>query len=238
MAKGTCSIDGCERPVNARGWCGTHYARWRNNGDPLVVQRVARLENDAIRRQRQNAAKKRWRQRNPEAMAAARARWEAANPEIRRGYRRARKKMEPEVNRAYVQARRARKLATQVVPISAEQIRQRIAYYGGLCWMCGAEAEAIDHVKPLSAGGSHILCNLRPACSECNGRKGAKWPYPSSSRGLETAPTAGPPAHGSSIGTAAPSPNGTSSSASAGDPGSRRTQSPTRSRAPTPTSSS
>lgn len=37
MAKATCSIDGCEKPARARGWCPTHYSRWRVNGDPLVV---------------------------------------------------------------------------------------------------------------------------------------------------------------------------------------------------------
>jgi hypothetical protein len=32
----TCSIEGCEKPVKARGWCGNHYQLWRKNGDPLV----------------------------------------------------------------------------------------------------------------------------------------------------------------------------------------------------------
>jgi hypothetical protein len=31
----TCSIDGCDRPHVARGWCDTHYRRWLNHGDPL-----------------------------------------------------------------------------------------------------------------------------------------------------------------------------------------------------------
>lgn len=30
----SCSIDGCTRPVLARGWCGTHYARWWRLGSP------------------------------------------------------------------------------------------------------------------------------------------------------------------------------------------------------------
>lgn len=34
MAKGTCSIEGCERPHYGRGWCRRHYMRWRNYGDP------------------------------------------------------------------------------------------------------------------------------------------------------------------------------------------------------------
>lgn len=28
-----CTIGGCERPVEARGWCEMHYARWRLHGD-------------------------------------------------------------------------------------------------------------------------------------------------------------------------------------------------------------
>jgi hypothetical protein len=28
-----CSVDGCERPHKAFGWCGTHYTRWRRTGE-------------------------------------------------------------------------------------------------------------------------------------------------------------------------------------------------------------
>lgn len=37
MPDGTCSIDGCDKPVKvkARGWCGMHYMRWHTHGDPL-----------------------------------------------------------------------------------------------------------------------------------------------------------------------------------------------------------
>ena len=30
----TCSVEGCDRPVQAKGWCSTHYARARRNGVP------------------------------------------------------------------------------------------------------------------------------------------------------------------------------------------------------------
>ena len=39
MNKATCSVDGCERPFSARGYCKRHYERWRLNGDPLVVRK-------------------------------------------------------------------------------------------------------------------------------------------------------------------------------------------------------
>lgn len=32
----TCSIDGCESPTRARGWCNRHYCLWRAHGDPLA----------------------------------------------------------------------------------------------------------------------------------------------------------------------------------------------------------
>lgn len=124
---------------------------------------------------------KRWRLANPEAMAAARAKWEKDNPERRREHRRAGKKKNPIANRSYVRARNARKRALTVLPVSSERLAQRLAFYGGRCWMCGSDENiTIDHVKPLSKGGAHMLCNLRPACHDCNTRKGARWPFPTS----------------------------------------------------------
>lgn len=32
-----CSIDGCEKPVRARGWCEMHHGRWRRHGNPLTL---------------------------------------------------------------------------------------------------------------------------------------------------------------------------------------------------------
>lgn len=81
----------------------------------------------------------------------------------------------------YKQVRRVRETAS-VVPFTAEQLQQRMLYFGGRCYLqlpgvCTGEAEQIDHVKPVSKGGSHMLANLRPACKACNLSKAAKWPF-------------------------------------------------------------
>ena len=31
-----CDFDGCDRPHKSRGWCNTHYQRWRLHGDPSI----------------------------------------------------------------------------------------------------------------------------------------------------------------------------------------------------------
>jgi hypothetical protein len=34
-----CTIEGCERPQRARGWCGTHHERWRRHGSVADPER-------------------------------------------------------------------------------------------------------------------------------------------------------------------------------------------------------
>lgn len=38
-----CTVDGCDREAQSRGWCSTHYMRWYKHGDPnAVLQRSGR----------------------------------------------------------------------------------------------------------------------------------------------------------------------------------------------------
>jgi hypothetical protein len=36
-----CSVPDCAKPVKARGWCQTHYDRWKRRGDPLAERGCA-----------------------------------------------------------------------------------------------------------------------------------------------------------------------------------------------------
>ena len=45
---------------------------------------------------------------------------------------------------------------------------------GGMCVICHAPYEHMDHIIPLSKGGKHTLSNVQPLCAKCNLSKGAK----------------------------------------------------------------
>lgn len=45
---------------------------------------------------------------------------------------------------------------------------------GGLCLACGSDQITVDHVIPLSKGGSHTIDNVQPLCGPCNSRKHTK----------------------------------------------------------------
>lgn len=80
--------------------------------------------------------------------------------------------------RENVRRRYARRKGAFTIRFTTEQLAAKVAYWGHRCWMCGEPFQAIDHVKPLVAGGPHILANLRPICTSCNSRKRATWPLP------------------------------------------------------------
>lgn len=71
--------------------------------------------------------------------------------------------------RSRIRKTRARGIATP------EQIANRRAMWGGLCYMClSALGTTLDHVIPLIRGGTNWPANLRPACLACNLRKGTR----------------------------------------------------------------
>ncbi len=47
-----------------------------------------------------------------------------------------------------------------------------VDWFDGCCLRCGAAPVTVDHVIPLSQGGSNTLMNLQPLCQSCNSSKG------------------------------------------------------------------
>jgi len=193
----TCAVDGCERPTalgswTAVGqWCSMHHARWYRHGDPLKVVGVAGADRGTpckvsgcdrasnhrgwcgmhyqrvLRKGSAGVAKSRFFTGDERCSVPACDKPEWCGRYCVGHYT------------TYVSGpkRRALMAGARTTPFTAEQLAQRMEYWGRKCWVCSGPFEAIDHVKPLSKGGPHMLANFRPICTDCNSRKGAKWPY-------------------------------------------------------------
>jgi 5-methylcytosine-specific restriction endonuclease McrA len=94
-----------------------------------------------------------YRQENNEYWKMRSKQWAAENKEKRReGYNR----------------RRARKLGNGTFVISAKDLKK---LNNSPCYICGGRSEHIDHIVPLSRGGSHGIGNLAACCAKDNIRK-------------------------------------------------------------------
>ncbi len=94
------------------------------------------------RREKARERQRRWRERQP----LAKRLWKSLRAEARRSLK----------HRGFA---------------SLEAIAARIAYYGGACAYCGGAVESMDHVIPVSRGGTDWPANLRPCCRRCNNSK-------------------------------------------------------------------
>jgi len=83
------------------------------------------------------------------------------------------------LNKARRAQKRASAVTSEVEKITAKTFDEILAEYSNQCWICSVELDVVqwDHVHPLSKGGAHVRSNLRPACKDCNGRKGSIHPF-------------------------------------------------------------
>ncbi len=59
--------------------------------------------------------------------------------------------------------------------ITSRDIAALFKRYGRICLCCGSKFKIqIDHVIPLSRGGTNWPDNIQPLCKSCNCKKGTK----------------------------------------------------------------
>lgn len=80
-------------------------------------------------------------------------------------------RLSPDKRHEATHKRRAESYGVEHVAYSRTAILKR---WGYACAYCGALAKHLDHVHPLSKGGSDTESNIVPACQRCNLSKGAK----------------------------------------------------------------
>lgn len=168
-----CSIEGCEDLQKARGWCSLHWHRWRRLGDPLgrlrgEVRDGKRIcpgcEHDKPLSEFPPGGKK---GRCNRCIADAAAQYRRENPDVM-------------WRQAIIY--RARKLGVTRETFDRREIFERD---GWVCGICGEDIDAeveypdprspsIDHIVPLSKGGTHERGNVQASHFRCNLRKSSK----------------------------------------------------------------
>jgi 5-methylcytosine-specific restriction endonuclease McrA len=145
-------------------------------------------------------AKQAYYEANREAIVAKVGAWVAANPERRRAQtaryreRHREERRADSLDRYYRQmetgpeavrkrrrewaktqkgilANRAARHARRGAPYTTEALDWIASLVDPVCAYCGRTATEIDHVVPVSLGGTGDVANLVPACRECNARK-------------------------------------------------------------------
>jgi 5-methylcytosine-specific restriction endonuclease McrA len=168
----------------------------RKYSSNLRARRKA-LDEDAFYATRR-AEQKRWREQNPERAKAHREKYQQTekwkrlrepsrvrareryweHPDAQRAKDKAWRDANPDKVRSYWSRSDAvRRMAVQ--DMEAEHVSRAyiITRDGSRCHICGKKCRSseihLDHLVPISRGGTHTAANLRVACAHCNLSRGA-----------------------------------------------------------------
>jgi hypothetical protein len=134
----------------SREWANAHPDR----------RRVATEKYRALHPEKDRERKSNWYFRNKENETERIKQWRERNPGK---------------GREWKQARRAR-LVGAGGKISASEWSELCNKYKNRCLCCGRGGVklALDHIVPLSAGGTNTIDNAQPLCKSCNSKKGRR----------------------------------------------------------------
>jgi len=109
---------------------------------------------------------KAWKLANPDKVRANVRKWHSAHPGVVTRWRKA----NPEAWRAQTQARRAR-MANAEGKHTAAELAELLKKQGGRCIYCRKSIKTtytVDHIQPLSRGGTNWITNIQLLCGPCN----------------------------------------------------------------------
>lgn len=182
-----------ERKHFAHGLCRACYVReWGRKPEQRAKQKVyrdahageaRRRAGDWFRanRERAKAANRSRYEKKREQVLETCRKWQAAHPELKRQYNQRWRLKDLSRTRLLCVRKQQRRAASirgnpGTLP-TTEQLAQAREMLGRRCYYCGecvAGKLCLDHVVPLSSGGSVGIENLVPACGTCNTSKGRK----------------------------------------------------------------
>ena len=165
-----------------------YCTQWRkNHPESKVKYKAVAMEYRVRNLEKIKEKNRRWRKENYEATTSATndgRKWQLANPEKNKDNKRRWSAEHPEKIREYSRTRRVRKLGNGYILYTEEEVLER---YGTDCHICHEpiDMEAprrvgkpgwerglhMEHVIPISKGGSDTIENVKPSHGLCNSKK-------------------------------------------------------------------
>lgn len=137
------------------------------------------IEREAVRQWRKNNPEKSrqgsraWYHNNRDRGRKTRKEWREENIEKVRANVHDWRRQHPDRAQQHSASRRALKKNAPVNDLTPEQWEAIKQHYGYRCVYCQRKMKrlSMDHITPLSKGGSHTYTNIVPACRSCNSTK-------------------------------------------------------------------
>jgi 5-methylcytosine-specific restriction endonuclease McrA len=167
-------------PEARKAYMKEYVKRYYAKNSKLVNQKTMawRKKNPENWAKKLETAKK-YREAHPDRVKASLAKVDKFSHRVE--YRKQWKVLHPEIIKVVnTKARLKRKLTKELKggTCTLKQWQARYEYFGGCCAYCGRKLyksiTEIDHVIPMSKGGTGWPSNLVPACRSCNAKK---WAY-------------------------------------------------------------
>lgn len=174
-AKALCEVDGCDKPIQAKKLCATHYGRLQRHGD-------SNHDYFAVAREKRNTICPQCESSFYSKRTRTQRRGVYCSTPCRALSRRVHTDAVAE-RRAHTQVRAAREKTGKIGPVRKLDIFERD---GWTCYLCAkptlrppyewrqAAAPSLDHATPLAKGGTHTPDNLITAHRGCNTKKGTR----------------------------------------------------------------
>jgi 5-methylcytosine-specific restriction endonuclease McrA len=140
-----------------------------------------------------------WDKKNPNKVKTKAKKWRAKNPDYRKNHYEKNKEKVLEQSREWYRENKTRKLETSKAwktpdkasviyhtrraklkgngaSLAISEWQEILRKYGNKCLCCGRKDVKLtmDHVVPISLGGTHTADNVQPLCQSCNSAKGTK----------------------------------------------------------------
>jgi 5-methylcytosine-specific restriction endonuclease McrA len=145
------------------------------NKEKVRAREAAYRERNKERRRQQA---REYRLRDPEHWAVICQRWINKNKDGPRKAAKAYSLRNPEKCRANYASRRCREIQAEG-NFTGHDIKALLLSQEFKCAICGCDIHRkpfqVDHIRPLSKGGTNYAGNLQITCPPCNRRKAAKW---------------------------------------------------------------